>query len=175
MASPQAEVFGFPNPLIGLLAFPIVATSGVATRTGAVLPRWYWLALHTGATAGVVFVHWLIAQSLYRIGALCPYCMVVWVVTIASFCHLTLSNLTARRFPIPSRWRRAGPGLARYHSSILVGWLLIVAGLIAHAFWTFWVSLLAAGNGCRRTAVDDPRPPLSGGVPSNLPFIPQAG
>ncbi|PRC62285.1 hypothetical protein C6A85_03910, partial [Mycobacterium sp. ITM-2017-0098] len=28
------------------------------------------------------FVHWLIFQSLYRIGALCPYCMVVWAVTI---------------------------------------------------------------------------------------------
>ena len=29
-----------------------------------------------------VFMHWLIFQSLYRIGALCPYCMVVWAVTI---------------------------------------------------------------------------------------------
>ena len=29
-----------------------------------------------------MFVHWLIFQSLYRIGALCPYCMVVWAVTI---------------------------------------------------------------------------------------------
>ena len=30
----------------------------------------------------MVFIHWLIFQSLYRIGALCPYCMVVWAVTI---------------------------------------------------------------------------------------------
>ena len=30
-----------------------------------------------------MFVHWLIFQSLYRIGALCPYCMVVWAVTIS--------------------------------------------------------------------------------------------
>jgi uncharacterized membrane protein len=143
MASPQAEVFGFPNPLIGLVAFPIVATSGIVTLAGAVLPRWYWLALQTGTTAGVVFVHWLIAQSLYRIGALCPYCMAVWVVTVTAFCYLTLSNLTARRFPIPPRWQQAGTGLARYHSSILVGWLLLIAGLITHAFWPYWVSLLA--------------------------------
>src|ERR1700754_4405246 len=68
MASPQAEVFGFPNPLIGLVAFPVVATTGVVILAGANLPRWYWLGLQAGATSGVVFVHWLIFQSLYRIG-----------------------------------------------------------------------------------------------------------
>ena len=46
------------------------------------LPRWYWAGLATGTLLGVAFVHWLIFQSLYRIGALCPYCMVVWAVTI---------------------------------------------------------------------------------------------
>ncbi len=38
--------------------------------------------LAAGTLLGTVFVHWLIFQSLYRIGALCPYCMVVWAVTI---------------------------------------------------------------------------------------------
>ena len=46
------------------------------------LPRWYWAGLATGTLLGTAFVHWLIFQSLYRIGALCPYCMVVWAVTI---------------------------------------------------------------------------------------------
>ena len=46
------------------------------------LPRWYWAGLAAGTLLGTVFVHWLIFQSLYRIGALCPYCMVVWAVTI---------------------------------------------------------------------------------------------
>ena len=46
------------------------------------LPRWYWVGLAVGTLLGVVFIHWLIFQSLYRIGALCPYCMVVWAVTI---------------------------------------------------------------------------------------------
>lgn len=44
------------------------------------LPRWYWIGLAVGILVGVAFVHWLIFQSLYRIGALCPYCMVVWAV-----------------------------------------------------------------------------------------------
>ena len=143
MASPQAEVFGFPNPLIGLIAFPVLTTTGIVVLAGARLPRWYWLGLQAGATAGVVFVHWLIFQSLYRIGALCPYCMAVWVVTITAFWYLTLHNLTSDRFGIPLCWRHAGDTMARYHSTVLVGWLLLIAGLIANVFWPYWVSLLA--------------------------------
>ncbi|MHA6626594.1 vitamin K epoxide reductase family protein [Pseudonocardia sichuanensis] len=142
MDSPQAEVFGFPNPLIGLVAFPVVATTGIVVLAGVALPRWYWLGMQAGTTAGVVFVHWLIAQSLYRIGALCPYCIAVWIVTITAFWYLTLHNLATARSGVPSRWRRAGSAVASYHSALLVGWFLLIAGLIANAFWSYWVSLL---------------------------------
>ena len=56
-------------------------------------------------TFGVVFVHWLIFQSLYVIGALCPYCMVVWAVTIPIFWYVTLHNLrsAAPACPPPAR------------------------------------------------------------------------
>lgn len=85
MTSPQAEAVGFPNPLIGVAAFPVVTTVGVIALTGGAVPRWVWQGLQLGATAGLVFVHWLISQSLYSIGALCPYCMIVWIVTITMF------------------------------------------------------------------------------------------
>jgi uncharacterized membrane protein len=58
----------------------IVTTVGVVLLTGAGLPHWFWLGLQAGVTFGVVFVHWLIYQSLYVIGALCPYCMAAWAV-----------------------------------------------------------------------------------------------
>ena len=41
----------------------------------------------------MVFVHWLIYQSVFVIGALCPYCMVVWAVTIPTFFYVTVHNL----------------------------------------------------------------------------------
>lgn len=135
MSSPQSELFGFPNPLIGLLAFPVVATIGAAVAGGAVLPRWMWLGLQAGATAGVLFVHWLIAQSLYVIGALCPYCMVVWVVTISVFWYVTLHNLAG--------WRpRPAAQIAEYHGAVLAGWLIVVATLLAVRFWPYWTGLL---------------------------------
>lgn len=133
MSSPQSEVFGFPNPLIGLLAFPVVATFGAVLVGGTVLPRWMWLGLQAGATAGVLFVHWLIAQSLYVIGALCPYCMAVWAVTITVFWYTTLHNLG--RGPTGSR-------LAEYHGAVLVAWLIAVAALVTARFWSYSTGLL---------------------------------
>ncbi|GGI94740.1 hypothetical protein GCM10010121_001400 [Streptomyces brasiliensis] len=35
MLSDQASVFGFPNPLIGLLAYPVVVAAGFALLAGA--------------------------------------------------------------------------------------------------------------------------------------------
>ncbi|GAB3939061.1 vitamin K epoxide reductase family protein [Micromonospora vulcania] len=93
MTTPQAEAFGIPNPLIGIAGFAAVATIGVVLLAGARLPGWFWLGLQAGATFGVIFVHWLIYQSLYVIGALCPYCMLVWAVTIPIFLYVTVRAL----------------------------------------------------------------------------------
>lgn len=143
MGSPQAQVFGFPNPLLGMIAFPVVAATGVLVLGGARPPRWFWLAMHAGASAGLLFIHWLIYQSLYRIQALCPYCMVVWVVTITIFCYLSFHLVVGRSLG-SRRWARAAARVAHYHSTVLTVWLLAVVGLIAHAFWLHWVALFTA-------------------------------
>jgi uncharacterized membrane protein len=138
MTKPQAAVLGFPNPLLGIAGFAVVVTAGAALLAGARLARWFWLGLQAGATAGVMLVHWLIYQSLYTIGALCPYCMVVWAVTIPIFVYVTLRNLRAGHLPGPGWARR----LADYHSTIVVAWFLVIAALIVEAFWSYWSSLL---------------------------------
>ena len=103
MRTEQAEAFGFPNPILGVAGFAVVVTVGVAVLAGAKFRRWFWLGLQAGTLFGVVFIHWLIFQSLYRIDALCPYCMVVWVVTIQVFWYTTLQNLAAGHLPTPPR------------------------------------------------------------------------
>ncbi|ASU78284.1 vitamin K epoxide reductase [Actinopolyspora erythraea] len=141
MESDQAKAFGFPNPLIGIAAFAIVTTSGVAMLSGFRPPRWYRIGMQLGTIFGVVFVHWLIWQSLYEIHALCPYCMVVWVVTIAIFWYTTLHNLGSGHIP-------TGPakplvtGVSMVHSVVLVLWYLVIVGMILQAFWTYWSGLL---------------------------------
>ena len=142
MGTPQAEAFGIPNPVIGVACFAVVTTVGAALLAGARLRRWFWLGLQAGVLFGVVFVHWLIFQSLYRIGALCPYCMVVWAVTIPLFWYVTLHNLRSAHLPAPSWLRRPTEVLARNHTVVLTLWALVILGLIGQAFWTYWSTLL---------------------------------
>jgi uncharacterized membrane protein len=134
MRTPQAEVFGFPNPLLGVVGFTVVTTTGVVLAAGARLPRWFWLGLQAGTTFGVVFVHWLMFQSLYVIGALCPYCMAVWAVTIPIFWYTTLNNLRGRN--------RLVDTLGRYHGVVLTVWYVLIAVGVLFAFWSYWLTLL---------------------------------
>ena len=140
MDSEQASAFGFPNPLIGIAAFAVVATVGVVLLTGFTPPRWFWLGMQAGATFGVVFVHWLIHASLYDIKALCPYCMVVWAVTIPIFWYTTLYNLLS--WPrLPAGARRVVESMARLHTMVVALWFAAIAGLILGAFWDYWSGL----------------------------------
>ncbi|MEU7004272.1 vitamin K epoxide reductase family protein [Nonomuraea sp. NPDC046570] len=142
MNTAQAEVLGFPNPLLGIAAFAVVTAVGAALVAGARLHRWFWLGLQAGVTLGAVFVHWLIFQSLYRIGALCPYCMLVWAVTIPIFWYITLHNLTQRHLPVPAGARRAITVMAGYHAVALTVWFLGVITLIGVRFWSYWSTLV---------------------------------
>ena len=140
MATPQAAAFGFPNSLLGVGGFAVVATTGAALLAGARLRGWYWAGLQVGVLFGVGFVHWLIGQSLYRIGALCPYCMVVWAVTIPVFWYVSLRNLDAVADRLPGPLRRLTAALSGVHGVVLTGWFLLVLGLILQRFWDFWIT-----------------------------------
>ncbi len=95
MASPESEAFGFANSIIGITAFAVVLTLGVVLLAGVRLPSFVWVGLQAGAIFGIGFVTWLQYQSIYNIGKLCPYCMVVWTVMIPIFVVVTARNLRA--------------------------------------------------------------------------------
>ena len=142
MTSDQAEAFGFPNPIIGLVGFSAVLTLAIALVAGATLPRGIWLAIQAGLTFAVLFVHWLFFQSVYEIRALCPYCMVVWVASIVGFVYVTLHNLASGNIPAPRRLERPAAFCVRYHAVILTAWIGALTILIGEAFWDHWRSLV---------------------------------
>lgn len=142
MSSDQSNAFGFPNPLIGLAAFPVVITTGVMMLAGARLKRWYWVGLQFGTIFGIGFVHWLFFQSVWRIGALCPYCMAVWVVTITTFWYVTLYNLEKGYVKLPAGLQKVGRFARKHHLDILILWLLLIGGLILHHFWYYYGPIL---------------------------------
>ncbi|MGB3480913.1 MAG: vitamin K epoxide reductase family protein [Mycobacterium sp.] len=136
MITPQASVFGFPNMLIGLVGFTVVIVSGVLAVANVRLPQWYWVGLAIGNALGVVFVHYLIFQSLYRIGALCPYCMVVWTVMIPLF---VVSASIALR---PWAGNPVLGALYQWRWSIVALWFTAVVLMILVRFWTYWSTLI---------------------------------
>ena len=142
MSTDQAEAFGFPNPIIGVAGFAVVVTIGAGLLAGASFRRWFWLGLEGGVTFGVLFVHWLAFQSLYRIGALCPYCMVVWVAMIPIFLHVTLHNVRSGHLSVPTPLRRVVAGIDEYRGAVLTGWYLVIAALTTERFWDYWQTLL---------------------------------
>ncbi|WP_312167826.1 vitamin K epoxide reductase family protein [Microbacterium sp.] len=87
LGSWQGEIFGFPNPLIGLTLWTAPLVIGVAILAGARFPRWFWGLFGVGVTFAFGLVCWLIWQSLYapNLGVLCPWCMLTWAVTIPTF------------------------------------------------------------------------------------------
>ena len=93
MASDQSAAFGFPNAFLGVLGFAVVLTLGVVWLAGTPVQGWIWGGLQAGTVFGIAFVTWLQIQSIYEIGALCPYCMVVWAVMIPLFVGLTRHSL----------------------------------------------------------------------------------
>jgi uncharacterized membrane protein len=137
MITPQAEAFGFPNPLIGIVSFTVVLVTGVLALAKVPLPRWYWAGLATGTLLGTAFVHWLIFQSLYRIGALCPYCMVVWAVTIPLL--IVVSAIALQ----PQAGNTVARVLYTWRWSLVALWFTTLILLILLRFWNYWSTLIS--------------------------------
>lgn len=93
LGSWQGEVFGFPNPVLGLTGWMAPLVVGVALLAGARFARWFWVLFGIGITFAFGFVCWLISQSIYDLIVLCPWCMVTWAVTIPTF-FATMLHLT---------------------------------------------------------------------------------
>jgi uncharacterized membrane protein len=132
----QASLFGFPNPVLGVIGFTIVIMFGALLFAGLDLPRSMWLGLNIGALAGMIFVIWLVSQSLYVIGALCPWCMVVWAVTIPIFWQVTTDNLASGRMSL---------GKSLTEIIVTLKWILvgasylIIMALIFFRWQDFWL------------------------------------
>lgn len=143
MQSPEGEVFGFANPLMGLIGFSIVVTMGVLLVAKTEFPGWVWGGLQVGVILGIGLIHWLIFQSLYDIGSLCPYCMVVWAVMVPIFFFVTRRNLAAYG---AHSGNNAAAGAATFLSNwavlVMFFWYLAIVLLIAQRFWGYWSDLI---------------------------------
>jgi uncharacterized membrane protein len=127
MKSWEASVFGFPNPFIGWVAFPILIGAGAGLLGGGRYRRWYWLTLQAGTVFGILFVTWLQYSSLYVIGSLCLWCCLAWAVTITTFWYVTVHNIEHGVIRVGEGVRR---NVLEFHWAVPVLWIGVIAMLI---------------------------------------------
>lgn len=86
LLSPGGNLLGFSNSIIGIVLFlgPVYAGVGALAARGGLAP-WFWRVYALFVAGAFVFVHVLAYRSVFEYGSLCPWCMVVWLVTIPLF------------------------------------------------------------------------------------------
>jgi len=129
----QASLFGFPNAFLGLVAEPVVITLAVASLGGVRFPRWFMFSAQVVYTLGVIFAYWLFAQSMFVIGALCPWCLLVTVSTTLVFTTLTHVNIRDGNLHLPAGLRAKAQAAINREVDVIVVWLwiLFLAGAVA--------------------------------------------
>ena len=144
MSSPQAEVFGIPHPFLGLVVFGALIAFGILLIAGGSFARWIWLVASSVALLGFLGMQYLVYQSIFEIKALCPWCMVVWVVSAPVF--VGIGVYTIREVLHLKRYHPTLRSLLRFiekqNINILIAWYLVVGGLILIEFWYYWSTLL---------------------------------
>ncbi|WP_067782669.1 vitamin K epoxide reductase family protein [Actinomyces vulturis] len=78
----QGNLLGVPNAFIGAMAFAALAVLGGLSALGVRLPRVAWWGMLAGCVGGLVFVGWFLGVSVLTFHKLCPYCMIIWSMTI---------------------------------------------------------------------------------------------
>jgi uncharacterized membrane protein len=121
MESAQGSAFGFPNPFIGLMAFPAPIIMGALTLGRVAVPRWVWTVFSIGVLGGLVFVLWLAQQSIFFLGFVCPWCFLVWMAMYAMSFPLWVWGFGSGALPAPSGLRRTAAKVTSW------GWVLSLA------------------------------------------------
>lgn len=141
MLTPQAALFGFPNPLIGLSAFTIPVVIGVAVLAGAKFPAWFWRLFSIGVTLGFLFVLWLFVQSSFVINVLCPYCMVAWAAMVPMFWKVVLFGAKDGFIDTPLRFVGFFDRAYDKAWAFTIGTELLIIFVIVLRFWQWWPTL----------------------------------
>ena len=132
MESWQSHVFGFPNMVIGLMAFAVVVTVALAGLSGVKFPRWWLIAANIGFLGGLIFSYWLFFQSVYAIQVLCPWCLIVTTSTtliFSSMLHYNLKhNTLGFKQAVNDRIQRFLAG--GFHQMLVLAWIALMVVLV---------------------------------------------
>jgi len=135
MQSKTATVLGFPNPLMGLASFTAMIFLGVVMLAGAKMKKWFWQLYLLQMVGSLLFMLFLMEQSLFVIKAICIYCLTVWIVLILSSWYTVLFLIENKTIKIKKKYAK---WLRFNHGEVLVTIYVILLVLILREFWYFY-------------------------------------
>lgn len=98
---PTGHLLGFPNSFLGMMAEPVVVTVAIAGLAGVRFPRWFMATAQVFYTAGFAFALFLLYTSMFVIGALCPWCLLVTLTTTLVWFAITRYNIREKNLFLP--------------------------------------------------------------------------
>lgn len=135
MSSDSAELFfGVPNPAIGIATFTALLVFGVLVLSGAAFKPWIWLGGVAATLFGLGLTAFFYFESLLKLGTICPWCSVTWLVTIATFWIIVTHALAAKHITVPKQLKAVANFWVKYATVILA---TIYAALILGILFRF--------------------------------------
>lgn len=125
LLSPAGNLLGFTNAILGMVLFlgPVFAGVAALAAPGG-MRAWYWRVFAAFTLGGYLLVHVFAYRSVFEFGSLCPWCMIIWLVTIPLF--VTVAGWTLRAGVWGAAPRRLGGVLLTWVVPIsLVDYLVI--------------------------------------------------
>ncbi len=138
MQTKQAEIAGVPNTLVGLVSFPVLITVGAMMLFGARMNRRFWQVFQLGILGGLGMVIYLFFQGVYRINALCIYCLATWVVILPLVWYTTLWNLANGYIVLPKKIAGFKDWAIRHHIDVMIVVYIVLLAAILNHFWYYF-------------------------------------
>jgi len=80
-----AALFGFPNAFLGIVMFTILFTAGLLLMSGGEFTKKFHKFILAVSVILILFSVWFFGISLYVIGKVCIFCLVIWAASIPIF------------------------------------------------------------------------------------------
>jgi uncharacterized membrane protein len=123
---PSANLLGFPNSCLGLIAEPVVITVAIAGLAGVRFPRRFMYVAQVFYAAGFVFAYYLFFMSTFVIQALCPWCLLVTLSTTFVFFSMMRYNIREDNLYLPKYASvRAKSYIAKDYDKLLLATLVV--------------------------------------------------
>ncbi len=137
---PSAEMLGFPNSFLGLMAEPVVITVAIAGLAGIAFGRRFMFWAQIGYTLGFIYAFILFFISMFVIQALCPWCLLVTVTTAFVWFSITRYNIRENNLYLPKKAQKlALKFIEKDYDKLVLG--IIIAAMFAGIFLKYGESL----------------------------------